>query len=121
MILNQNECKFEILNEEDEQKSELDLLRCLITREHNDFYSIADLVLSKNQVVDQHVNLLFAVRQIGEIENLQTKKGTTLKKLELLIFDQTKTSFKLTLWDKELIRYAQTWRPMSDSNLNENF
>ena len=35
--------------------------------------------------------------KIGHIEQLRSKKGTTLEKLEVIIFDKTRASLKLTM------------------------
>lgn len=94
-----------------EQRDDLDQLASLPIRDHNDFYTLED-ILSSNENDQKDVNLLFIVREIGKPQEVRTKTGKRLSKLEVVVFDQTKDYLKLILWDNELIQYALNWQKM---------
>ena len=99
------------LFEKVEQRDDLEQLTCLPIRDHNDFYTIED-ILSSEENDQKDVNLLFIVREIGQPQEVRTKNGKRLSKLELVVCDQTKDHFKLVLWDSELIQFALNWQKM---------
>ncbi len=92
-------------------KARLEGLESQPIREHNDFYTIEDVLASEDSIIEKDVNLLFGIREAGELTTGINKRGQKYEKLELTVFDQTKNAFKLVIWDAELIKYAQTWTP----------
>ena len=54
-----------------EKQKELEELESQPIREHNDFYTLEDIIISDEKVIDKEVNLLFTIREvIWQIINL---------------------------------------------------
>lgn len=49
------------------------------------------------------MNLLVAVRSVGEIRNVKTRNGIESQVRDLFVFDHTHSGFKISLWDPEQI------------------
>lgn len=81
------------------------------TKPSNDFFTLADIISNGNNVNDDHVNILAAVRSVGPSKNITSKSGKLLKRCEVKLFDDSVPSFAFILWDEELISLAQTWQP----------
>jgi len=112
--VNEGQCNIEeCSNSSDKEiKIKIEALESQPIREHNDFYTIEDVIASEDSIIGKDVNLLFGIREIGEVSTGITKYGKKYEKLEMTVFDQTKNALKLMIWDLELIKYAQTWSPM---------
>jgi hypothetical protein len=58
-----------------DESEEFDGIRVLPIREHNDYFKLEDLFASKERVLNTHVNLLFAVREVNYLKKyLNTEK-----------------------------------------------
>ena len=58
-----------------EQKKKLEDLENMVIREHNDFYTIEDLLTSEENVLEKEVNLLFAIRDVSNFCNARIFKS----------------------------------------------
>ncbi|XP_074647666.1 meiosis-specific with OB domain-containing protein-like [Tubulanus polymorphus] len=84
-------------------------------RPGSDYQTLGD-VLANGQVMiaggaGDLVNILAAVRNVGDAKEVNCKNGRVVKKCEVQLMDETCASASLTLWDNELSNMAQTWIP----------
>ncbi|KAG9334786.1 hypothetical protein JZ751_006535, partial [Albula glossodonta] len=83
----------------------------LPVKDSTDFYSLGDIV-ANGQALDGHViNILAAVRSIGEPKYFTTSDGRKGQRCEVKLFDETVTWFSLICWEKEAIQLVQAWIP----------
>ncbi|XP_076458607.1 meiosis-specific with OB domain-containing protein-like [Babylonia areolata] len=67
------------------------------TRPNNDYYTLEDIGVSGMTLQGEHVNILAAVKRVGQIRYLTTKTGKETKKCDVVVFDDTTPSFCLVL------------------------
>ncbi|KAL8601495.1 hypothetical protein ACOMHN_000437 [Nucella lapillus] len=71
---------------------------CIPTRPNNDYYTLEDISISGMALQGEHVNILAAIKKVGQIRYLTTKTGKQTKKCDVVLFDDTTASFCLDLW-----------------------
>ncbi|XP_062859887.1 meiosis-specific with OB domain-containing protein [Trichomycterus rosablanca] len=97
--------------------SDLDTERRLLSffhipvKDSRDFYSLGDITANGQTLDGNFINILAAVRSIGEPKCFNTSDGRKGQKLEMKLFDETLTSFPFICWDREAIQFVQTLPP----------
>ncbi|XP_003501544.1 meiosis-specific with OB domain-containing protein [Cricetulus griseus] len=98
----------------------------LPVKESRDYYSLADIVANGHSLDGRIINVLAAVRSVGEPKHFTTSDGRKGQRCEVKLFDETEPSFTVTCWDNESILLAQSWIPRetvifaSDVRINFN-
>uniref|UniRef100_A0A665WS70 Methionine sulfoxide reductase B1b n=1 Tax=Echeneis naucrates TaxID=173247 RepID=A0A665WS70_ECHNA len=82
----------------------------LPVKDSRDFYSLSDIEANGQQLDGKVINILAAVRLIGEPKQFTTSDGRKGQRLEVKLFDDSVSSFPL-VWDREVIQLVQTWIP----------
>ncbi|XP_041830131.1 meiosis-specific with OB domain-containing protein isoform X2 [Melanotaenia boesemani] len=80
----------------------------LPVKDSRDFYSLGDIVANGQKLDGTVINILAAVKMIGEAKQFTTSDGRKGQRLELKLFDDSVSSFPLICWDKEAIQLMQT-------------
>ncbi|XP_067125481.1 meiosis-specific with OB domain-containing protein isoform X2 [Centruroides vittatus] len=101
---------------------------CLIhiPTKFNQYYNLVDIINNGQNIDGEHVNLLVGLKSLGIPQNITTKDGRNLRKVNLTVFDQTYSSFIITIWDDAVIHFAQKWNQsncvlfISDIKVNYN-
>ncbi|XP_039991370.1 meiosis-specific with OB domain-containing protein isoform X2 [Xiphias gladius] len=83
----------------------------LPVKDSRDFYSLGDIVANGQQLDGTVINILAAVKLIGEPKQFTTSDGRKGQRLEVKLFDDSVSSFPLVCWDREAIQLVQTWIP----------
>uniref|UniRef100_A0A3P9PN42 Meiosis-specific with OB domain-containing protein n=1 Tax=Poecilia reticulata TaxID=8081 RepID=A0A3P9PN42_POERE len=83
----------------------------LPVKDSRDFYSLADIVANGQQLDGTVINILAAVKLIGETKQFVTSDGRRGQRLELKLFDDSVSSFPLISWDREAIQLLQNLVP----------
>ncbi|XP_051023702.1 meiosis-specific with OB domain-containing protein [Acomys russatus] len=98
----------------------------LPVKESQDYYSLADIVANGHSLDGRIINVLAAVRSVGETKYFTTSDRRKGQRCEVKLFDETEPSFTMTCWDNESILLAQSWMPQetvifaSDVRINFN-
>ncbi|XP_028845146.1 meiosis-specific with OB domain-containing protein-like [Denticeps clupeoides] len=80
-------------------------------KDPGDFYSLGDIVANGHSLEGSVLNILAAVKSIGETRPFTTANDRRGQRLELKLFDETVNSFSLICWDIESIQLLQTLVP----------
>ncbi|XP_046709422.1 meiosis-specific with OB domain-containing protein isoform X2 [Silurus meridionalis] len=80
-------------------------------KDSGDFYTLGDITANGQSLDGNFINILAAVRSIGEPKYFTTSDGRKGQKLEIKLFDETLTSFPFICWDRETIQFVQTLPP----------
>ncbi|XP_028285834.1 meiosis-specific with OB domain-containing protein [Parambassis ranga] len=83
----------------------------LPAKDPRDFYSLGDIVANGQQLDGSVINILAAVKLIGEPKQFTTRDGRKGQRLEVKLFDDSVSSFPLVCWDREAIQLMQTLIP----------
>uniref|UniRef100_A0A8C6NVB9 Meiosis specific with OB-fold n=1 Tax=Nothobranchius furzeri TaxID=105023 RepID=A0A8C6NVB9_NOTFU len=83
----------------------------LPVKDSRDFYSLGDIVANGQQLDGTVINVLAAVKQIGDAKQFTTSDGRRGQRLEVKLFDDSVSSFPLVCWDRETILLMQTLVP----------
>ncbi|KAG7506941.1 hypothetical protein JOB18_019366 [Solea senegalensis] len=83
----------------------------LPVKDSRDFYSLGDVVANGQQLDGAVINILAAVKSVGDPKLFTTSDGRQGQRLEVKLFDDSVPSFPLVCWDREAIQFAQTWIP----------
>jgi len=76
------------------------------------FLSISDIITNSGALKGHFVDMLVAVRKVGEVKRFTNKQdGQERGVREVRLFDQTADSLLLKLWDSELLQMADDWLP----------
>lgn len=57
------------------------------------------------------VDLLVSIRTVGEVKHVTLRNGSQAQVREVVVFDQTHSGIKISLWEPEIIMLANNWRP----------
>ncbi|KAM4026510.1 meiosis-specific with OB domain-containing protein isoform 1-T3 [Anomaloglossus baeobatrachus] len=80
-------------------------------KDPNDYYSLGDIVANGQSLNGKIINVLAAVRWVGEIKPFTTSDKRKGQRCEVKLFDDSVESFAMICWDNESIQVAQTWIP----------
>ncbi|KAM7381951.1 hypothetical protein PAMA_012693 [Pampus argenteus] len=83
----------------------------LPVKDSRDFYSLGDIVANGQGLNGSVINILAAVKSIGELKQFTTSDGRKGQRLELKLFDDSVSSLPLICWDREAIQLVQTLVP----------
>ncbi|XP_054455267.1 meiosis-specific with OB domain-containing protein isoform X3 [Anoplopoma fimbria] len=83
----------------------------LPVKDSRDFYSLADIVANGQKLDGTVINILAAVKSIGELKQFTTSDRRSGQRLEVKLFDDSVSSFPLVCWDREAIQLVQTLIP----------
>ncbi|XP_063791042.1 meiosis-specific with OB domain-containing protein isoform X2 [Pseudophryne corroboree] len=81
------------------------------TKDLHDYYSLGDIVANGQSLNGKIINVLAAVRSVGEIKSFTTSDKRKGQRCEVKLFDDAVDSFALMCWSNECIQLAQTWIP----------
>ncbi|XP_028991380.1 meiosis-specific with OB domain-containing protein isoform X2 [Betta splendens] len=76
-----------------------------------DFYSLGDIVANGQKMDGTMINILAAVKSIGEPKHFTTSEGRKGQRQEVKLFDDSAPSFSLICWDREVIQLMQSLNP----------
>uniref|UniRef100_A0A3P9IKQ8 Methionine sulfoxide reductase B1b n=1 Tax=Oryzias latipes TaxID=8090 RepID=A0A3P9IKQ8_ORYLA len=76
-----------------------------------DFYSLGDIVANGQKLDGAAINILAAVKTMGESRQFTTSDGRRGQRLEVKLFDDAVSGFPLVCWEKESIQLLQTLVP----------
>ncbi|XP_030068681.1 meiosis-specific with OB domain-containing protein [Microcaecilia unicolor] len=94
-----------------EVKPSLLSLLHLPTKESHDYYSLHDIVENGQSLDGKVINILAAVRSVGEPKCFTTLDRRKGQRCEVKLFDETVSSFAMICWDNESIQLAESWVP----------
>ncbi|XP_075686696.1 meiosis-specific with OB domain-containing protein isoform X3 [Rhinoderma darwinii] len=80
-------------------------------KDPNDYYSLGDIVANGQSLNGKIINILAAVRWVGEMKSFTTSDKRKGQRCEVKLFDDTVDSFAMICWDNVSIQEAQTWIP----------
>ncbi|XP_037611523.1 meiosis-specific with OB domain-containing protein isoform X2 [Sebastes umbrosus] len=83
----------------------------LPVKDSGDFYSLGDIVANGQKLDGTVINILAALRSIGEPKEFTTSDRRKGQRLEVKLFDDSVSSFPLVCWDREAIQLVQTLIP----------
>uniref|UniRef100_A0A3Q4I5P7 Meiosis specific with OB-fold n=1 Tax=Neolamprologus brichardi TaxID=32507 RepID=A0A3Q4I5P7_NEOBR len=83
----------------------------LPVKDSRDFYSLGDIVANGQKLDGSVINILAAVKSIGDIKQFTTSDGRRGQRLEVRLFDDSVSSFPLVCWDREAIQLIQPLIP----------
>ncbi|XP_077130538.1 meiosis-specific with OB domain-containing protein [Ranitomeya variabilis] len=99
-----------IRSKHDTDNSLLSLL-LIPPKDPNDYYSLGDIVANGQSLNGKIINVLAAVRWVGEIKSFTTSDKRKGQRCEVKLFDDSVDSFAMICWDNESIQLAQSWIP----------
>ncbi|XP_018416711.1 PREDICTED: meiosis-specific with OB domain-containing protein [Nanorana parkeri] len=99
-----------ICSNRDTDDSLLSLLH-VPTQHPHDYYSLEDIVANGQSLNQKVINILAAVRQVGEVKSFTTSDKRAGQRCEVKLFDYSVDSFPMICWDNESIKLAQSWTP----------
>ncbi|XP_006873925.1 PREDICTED: meiosis-specific with OB domain-containing protein isoform X2 [Chrysochloris asiatica] len=83
----------------------------LPVKESHDYYSLGDIVANGQNLNGKIINVLAAVRSVGEPKYFTTSDGRKGQRCEVKLYDETEPSFAMLCWDNESVLLAQSWMP----------
>ncbi|KAM8779583.1 meiosis-specific with OB domain-containing protein isoform 1-T1 [Rhynchonycteris naso] len=83
----------------------------LPVKESRDYYSLGDIVANGHSLAGRIINVLAAVRSVGEPKYFTTSDRRKGQRCEVKLYDETESSFAMICWDNESILLAQSWVP----------
>ncbi|KAJ8786539.1 hypothetical protein J1605_006028 [Eschrichtius robustus] len=97
----------------------------LPVKESCDYYSLGDIVANGHSLDGRIINVLAAVRSVGEPKYFTTSDRRKGQRCEVKLYDETESSFAMICWDNESILLAQSWVPREtdtpEANILLNF
>ncbi|XP_072610174.1 meiosis-specific with OB domain-containing protein isoform X2 [Vulpes vulpes] len=97
----------------------------LPVKESRDFYSLGDITANGYSLDGRIINVLAAVRSVGEPKYFTTADRRKGQMCEVKLYDETESSFAMICWDNESILVAQSWVPRDtdtpEANILLNF
>ncbi|TWW81514.1 Target of rapamycin complex subunit lst8 [Takifugu flavidus] len=76
-------------------------------KDSRDFYSLGDILANGQSLDGTIINILAAVKSIGELKYFTTSDRRNGHRLEAKLFDDSVSTFPLVCWDKEAILLIQ--------------
>uniref|UniRef100_A0A8C6QPF9 Meiosis-specific with OB domain-containing protein n=1 Tax=Nannospalax galili TaxID=1026970 RepID=A0A8C6QPF9_NANGA len=125
LLLSENHSMVKVCSSYEVDTKLLSLMH-LPVKESRDYYSLADIVANGHSLDGRIINVLAAVRSVGEPKHFTTSDRRKGQRCEVKLFDEIESSFTMTCWDNESILLAQRWIPQetvifaSDVRINFN-
>ncbi|KAG8506410.1 Meiosis-specific with OB domain-containing protein [Galemys pyrenaicus] len=123
LLLSENHSKIKVCSSYEVDSKLLALIH-LPVKESRDYYSLGDIVANGHSLDGRVVNVLAAVRAVGEPKCFTTSDRRRGQRCEVKLYDETEPSFTMMCWDSESILLAQRWTPrqtvifVSDARIN---
>ncbi|XP_034640898.1 meiosis-specific with OB domain-containing protein [Trachemys scripta elegans] len=76
-----------------------------------DYYSLGDIVANGQSLDGRIINVLAAVKSVGEPKYFTTSDKRKGQRCEVKLCDETESSFAMICWDNESIQLVQSWMP----------
>uniref|UniRef100_A0A3Q2QS81 Meiosis specific with OB-fold n=1 Tax=Fundulus heteroclitus TaxID=8078 RepID=A0A3Q2QS81_FUNHE len=89
----------------------------LPVKDSRDFYSLGDVVANGQKLEGSVINILAALKQVGDVKQFVTSDGRRGQRLEVKLFDDSVSSFPLISWDREPIQLLQGLLPRETGRL----
>ncbi|XP_006763981.1 PREDICTED: meiosis-specific with OB domain-containing protein isoform X2 [Myotis davidii] len=83
----------------------------LPVKESRDYYSLGDIVANGHSLDGRIINVLAAVKSVGEPKYFTTSDRRKGQRCEVKLYDEMESSFAMICWDNESILLAQSWVP----------
>ncbi|XP_031749523.1 meiosis-specific with OB domain-containing protein [Xenopus tropicalis] len=83
----------------------------LPTKDPQDYYSLGDIVANGQSLNGKMINVLAAVKSVGEIKHFTTSDKRKGQRCEVKLYDDVVPSFGMICWDNESIQVTQSWIP----------
>ncbi|XP_075755938.1 meiosis-specific with OB domain-containing protein [Pelodiscus sinensis] len=83
----------------------------LPVKDPQDYYSLGDIVANGQSLDGRIINVLAAVKSVGEPKYFTTSDKRKGQRCEVKLYDETEFSFAMICWDNESIQLAQSWMP----------
>ncbi|KAL2078151.1 hypothetical protein ACEWY4_025836 [Coilia grayii] len=94
-----------------EEENRLLPLLHIPVKDPRDFYTLGDITANGQDLHGSVINILAAVKSIGEQKFFTTSDGRKGQRMEIKLFDDTVTSFPLVCWDREAIQLMHSLTP----------
>ncbi|XP_049624044.1 meiosis-specific with OB domain-containing protein [Suncus etruscus] len=76
-----------------------------------DYYSLGDIVANGQSLDGKIINVLAAVKSVGEPKYFTTSDRRKGQRCEVKLYDAMESAFAMICWDNESILLAQSWIP----------
>ncbi|KAM4820082.1 meiosis-specific with OB domain-containing protein isoform 1-T3 [Thomomys bottae] len=125
LLLSENHSRVKVCSSYEVDTKLLSLIH-LPVKESRDYYSLGDVTANGHSLDGRIINVLAAVRWVGEPKHFTTSDRRKGQRCEIKLYDETEPSFTMTCWDNESILLAQSWVPQetvifaSDVRINFN-
>ncbi|KYO30832.1 meiosis-specific with OB domain-containing protein isoform B [Alligator mississippiensis] len=110
LLLSENHSVVKICSRYEAGTQLLSLLH-LPVKDRQDFYSLGDIVANGQSLDGRIINVLAAVKFVGEPKYFITSDKRKGQRCEVKLYDETEMSFPMICWDNESIQLAQSWMP----------
>ncbi|KAM6165862.1 meiosis-specific with OB domain-containing protein isoform 1-T1 [Erethizon dorsatum] len=110
LLLSENHSMVKVCSSYEVDTKLLSLIH-LPVKESRDYYSLGDIVANGHSLDGSIINILAAVRWVGEPKYFTTSDRRKGQRCEIKLYDETESSFAMTCWDNEFILLAQSWMP----------
>ncbi|KAI6054236.1 meiosis-specific with OB domain-containing protein [Marmota monax] len=110
LLLSENHSMVKVCSSYEVDAKLLSLIH-LPVKESRDYYSLGDIVANGHSLDGKIINVLAAVRSVGEPKYFTTSDRRKGQRCEIKLYDETEPSFTMTCWDNESILLAQRWMP----------
>ncbi|KAM4697722.1 meiosis-specific with OB domain-containing protein [Rhinophrynus dorsalis] len=110
LLISEVHSSVKICSKSEVENTFLSLLH-LPTKDPQDYYSLGDIVANGQSLNGKIINVLAAVRSVGEIKCFTTSDRRKGQRCEVKLFDDIVASFGMICWDNESIQLAQSWIP----------
>nr|XP_001813294.2 PREDICTED: meiosis-specific with OB domain-containing protein isoform X2 [Tribolium castaneum] len=75
------------------------------------FVPLRDIRNEGANLKERFVDILGAIRSVGNVRTITTKRGQQMQLREIVIFDHTSSGLKISIWDPDIITRASMWKP----------
>ncbi|XP_033092085.1 meiosis-specific with OB domain-containing protein isoform X3 [Trachypithecus francoisi] len=110
LLLSENHSTVKVCSSYEVDTKLLSLIH-LPVKESHDYYSLGDIVANGHSLNGRIINVLAAVKSVGEPKHFTTSDRRKGQRCEVRLYDETESSFAMTCWDNESILLAQSWMP----------
>ncbi|XP_023472378.1 meiosis-specific with OB domain-containing protein isoform X4 [Equus przewalskii] len=110
LLLSENHSTVKVCSSYEVDTKLLSLIH-LPVKESCDYYSLGDIVANGHSLDGRIINVLAAVRSVGEPKYFTTSDRRKGQRCEVKLYDEMESSFAMICWDNESILLAQSWMP----------
>ncbi|KAM8888779.1 meiosis-specific with OB domain-containing protein [Synchiropus picturatus] len=107
LMVDESHCQVHLCEDMDTVDRLLPLIH-LPVKDSRDFYSLGDIEANGRSLDGTLINILAAVKSVGELRQFTTSDGRQGQRLELKLFDDLVPSFPLVCWDREPIQLVHS-------------